>query len=179
MMMYRTRAILPNACLAGARQDPLYQRPGAAAPQPCHKPGHGPSTWLSCRWNSSREPDGPCAGPATSGQLTSQFTPPAKPSGITLQRDFFTLVVVPLKSYLLGSPPAADPATQAQQPPPVRINVINQTDPRYSIPVAAVSSCSRTFLIASNRTFGFSGSNSPLVKPYLTVESTEVLNSAY
>ncbi len=61
-------------------------------------------------------------GPSTSGRLTSSFTPPAPPSGITLQRDFFTLRLVALKSYLLGTPASADPATQSQSQPEVRIN---------------------------------------------------------
>jgi phosphatidylserine/phosphatidylglycerophosphate/cardiolipin synthase-like enzyme len=61
-------------------------------------------------------------GPATSGRLTDSFTPPALPAGVTLQRDFFTLTLVQLKAYLLGTMAATDPATQSQQPADVRIN---------------------------------------------------------
>ena len=62
-------------------------------------------------------------GPVTSGRLTSQFTTPALASGVTpLQRDFFSLALVQLKTYLLGTVPAGDPAAQSQQQPTVRIN---------------------------------------------------------
>ena len=61
-------------------------------------------------------------GPATTGRLTDSFTPPTLPGGITLQRDFYTLRLVQLGTYLRGIPNASDPATQAQQQPDVRIN---------------------------------------------------------
>ena len=61
-------------------------------------------------------------GPATSGRLTASFTLPALPSGVTLGRDFFTLQLVQLRTYLLGSPASGDPGTQVQPRPDVRIN---------------------------------------------------------
>jgi hypothetical protein len=61
-------------------------------------------------------------GPATSGRLTSSFTPPA--SAVTLSRDFFSMRVVELNSYLVGTWPASssDAATGVQRRPAVRIN---------------------------------------------------------
>ncbi|HEY4088901.1 MAG TPA: hypothetical protein VGM43_23380 [Bryobacteraceae bacterium] len=61
-------------------------------------------------------------GPATSGRLTGTFTPPT--SAVTLSRDFFSLRVVELNSYLVGAWPASssDPATGVQRKPAVRIN---------------------------------------------------------
>ncbi len=61
-------------------------------------------------------------GPATSGALTTSFTPPAPASGITLQRDFFTLRLVALNAYLIGAANPADPAASVTPPIPVRIN---------------------------------------------------------
>jgi hypothetical protein len=78
-------------------------------------------------------------GPASSGRLSSSFTPPAVPQGsptVTLARDFYTIRVVELKPYLNGvwpaasshSPPApspdlsSDPASAVQRHAPVRIN---------------------------------------------------------
>jgi hypothetical protein len=61
-------------------------------------------------------------GPSTSGRLTQSFTPPQPPAGITLQRDFFTLRLVTLKTYLVGTPASGDPATQSQGQPDIRIN---------------------------------------------------------
>ncbi len=61
-------------------------------------------------------------GPVTSGRLTSSFSVPTLPSGVTLGRDFFTLALVQLRPYLLGTPASADPGTQAQPRPEVRIN---------------------------------------------------------
>ncbi|HEX5191933.1 MAG TPA: hypothetical protein VFW09_03960 [Solirubrobacteraceae bacterium] len=61
-------------------------------------------------------------GPATSGRLTSSFSLPTLPGGVTLGRDFFTLQIVQLRSYLLGTPASGDPGTQAQPRPDVRIN---------------------------------------------------------
>jgi hypothetical protein len=63
-------------------------------------------------------------GPATSGRLTSSFTPPTLPSGVTLARDFYSLRVLQLKSYLIGDwpDPLLDEATKVQRKPAVRIN---------------------------------------------------------
>lgn len=61
-------------------------------------------------------------GPTTSGRLTSSVILPAPPSGVTLGRDFFTLQLVQLRQYLLGTPASGDPGTQAQPRPDVRIN---------------------------------------------------------
>jgi hypothetical protein len=44
------------------------------------------------------------------------------PSGTTLQRDFYTLRVVGLTHYLIGSVPDADPSSQCQPPPDVRVH---------------------------------------------------------
>jgi hypothetical protein len=65
-------------------------------------------------------------GPSTNGRLTSSFTPPvatASPA-VSLARDYFTIRVVELQSYLNGAWPdsAADPAAQVQRHAPVRIN---------------------------------------------------------
>jgi len=63
-------------------------------------------------------------GPATSGRLTSTFTPPTLPTGVALARDFFSLRVVQLKQYLIGDwpDPLIDDATKVQRKPAVRIN---------------------------------------------------------
>jgi hypothetical protein len=70
-------------------------------------------------------------GPATSGRLTSTFTPPTPPtstssssSSVTLKRDFFTLRVVELQTYIAGKWPAGtgDPACKVQRQPTVRLN---------------------------------------------------------
>ena len=53
----------------------------------------------------------------TNGRLTNTFTPPTLPSGITLQRDFYSLRVVGLAEYLVGAVPAADPSFQCQPRP--------------------------------------------------------------
>ena len=60
-------------------------------------------------------------GPAN-GRLTNTFTPPTLPSGITLQRDFYTLRVVGLDEYLVGAVPDTDPSFQCQPAPDVRVN---------------------------------------------------------
>jgi len=65
-------------------------------------------------------------GSATSGRLTSSFTPPT-PSGspsASLARDYFTLRVVELQPYLNGEWPdkSLDPAVAVQRISPVRIN---------------------------------------------------------
>ena len=60
-------------------------------------------------------------GPAN-GRLTNTFTPPTLPSGITLQRDFYTLRVVGLAEYLVGAVPVTDPSFQCQPAPDVRVN---------------------------------------------------------
>jgi hypothetical protein len=66
-------------------------------------------------------------GPATSGRLTGSFTAPDVPSGspaVSLARDYFTIRVVELQSYLNGKwpDPAADPAAKVQRFAPVRLN---------------------------------------------------------
>jgi hypothetical protein len=61
-------------------------------------------------------------GPSTSGRLTSSFSVPPLPSGVTLGRDFFTLTLVQLRTYLLGTPAPADQPSQVQPRPDVRIN---------------------------------------------------------
>jgi hypothetical protein len=66
-------------------------------------------------------------GPGTNGRLTSSFTPPAVPSAspaVSLARDYYTIRVVELQSYLNGAWPitSADPAFAVQRHAPVRIN---------------------------------------------------------
>ncbi|MCC6511052.1 MAG: hypothetical protein IT423_18265 [Pirellulaceae bacterium] len=63
-------------------------------------------------------------GPATTGRLGAQFAPAALAGGITLTRDFFSVRVVDVSRYILGSPNSSDPGVQAEQqrPVPVRIN---------------------------------------------------------
>jgi len=92
-------------------------------------------------------------GPATSGRLTDSFTPPDLPSGITLQRDFFTLRLVALKTYLVGNAAPTDPATQSQGPPDVRINenptlLTSGNDVLGSIQAALGSSANPTLAVA-------------------------------
>ena len=60
-------------------------------------------------------------GPAN-GRLSDTFTPPTLPGGITLQRDFYTLRVVGVTQYLIGSVPNADPSAQCQPAPDVRVH---------------------------------------------------------
>jgi hypothetical protein len=63
-------------------------------------------------------------GPATTGRLGDDFSPPALPpgSGISLRRDFFNLRVVDLKSYLLGTPDPGFAGTLKELPPTVHIH---------------------------------------------------------
>jgi hypothetical protein len=62
-------------------------------------------------------------GPATTGRLTDEFDPPDLPSGVTApNRDFFSVRVVELKSFLLGNPNSSFNGTLAESRPPVRIN---------------------------------------------------------
>lgn len=61
-------------------------------------------------------------GAATTGRLRSSFAPPSLASGVTLIRDFFSVRVVRLKSYLLGEPNSAFIGTQAELPPAIRIH---------------------------------------------------------
>ncbi len=94
-------------------------------------------------------------GPGTSGRLTSTFTPPTLPTGVTLARDFYNLRVVQLKQYLIGDwpDPLIDDATKVQRKPAVRINenatflsdgnevlgAINQALPSGANPTIAVA----------------------------------------
>jgi hypothetical protein len=71
---------------------------------------------------SQADHDRVLVGPVTSGRLTSSVTLPTLPVGVTLGRDFFTLQLVQLRSYLLGTPASGDPGTQVQPRPDVRIN---------------------------------------------------------
>jgi|JI10StandDraft_1071094.scaffolds.fasta_scaffold01636_3 hypothetical protein len=59
-------------------------------------------------------------GLATTGRLGDSVGFPALPSGRTLQRDFFTLRVLDLRSYLLGTPAAAWDGTKIEPRPAVR-----------------------------------------------------------
>ena len=66
-------------------------------------------------------------GPSTNGRLSDSFTTPVLPlfsPPVTLARDYYTIRVVALQSYLNGSWPAAaaDPAVSVQRHAPVRIN---------------------------------------------------------
>lgn len=59
-------------------------------------------------------------GLATTGRLGDSVGFPALPSGRTLTRDFFTLRVLDLRSYLLGTPAAAWDGTKIEPRPAVR-----------------------------------------------------------
>lgn len=59
-------------------------------------------------------------GPATTGRLGDEFRPPVLPAGVTLARDFFSIRVVELRPYLLGSPNPAFTGTQAEPRPAIR-----------------------------------------------------------
>jgi hypothetical protein len=61
-------------------------------------------------------------GPATTGRMGDQFTPPALPGGVTLERDFFSMRVLDLKPTLLGTPDPAFDGTRGEDPPPIRLN---------------------------------------------------------
>lgn len=61
-------------------------------------------------------------GPATTGRLGAQCTPPGLPAGVSLARDFFAVWVVQLRPYLLGSANAGFPVAAAERPPPIRLN---------------------------------------------------------
>ena len=92
-------------------------------------------------------------GPSTSGRLTDKFSPPTLPGGITLQRDFYTLRLVQLKTYLLGTANPSDPATQSQQLPDVRINenlslLANGNDVLGAIGQALASGANPTLAVA-------------------------------
>jgi phosphatidylserine/phosphatidylglycerophosphate/cardiolipin synthase-like enzyme len=92
-------------------------------------------------------------GPSTSGTLTNTFTPPALPSGITLQRDFYTLRLVGLSQYLLGSANSADIATTTQPAIDVRINepvtlLTNGNDVLGAVGSALVSGTNPTLAVA-------------------------------
>jgi hypothetical protein len=60
-------------------------------------------------------------GPATNGLLGEAFTLPAAPAGApTLRRDFYSVMVVDLKPFLIGSRPPDDPAAALEPLPEVR-----------------------------------------------------------
>lgn len=59
-------------------------------------------------------------GLATTGRLGDTVAFPALPSGRTLQRDFFTLRVLDLRSYLLGTPAPTWDGTKIEPRPAVR-----------------------------------------------------------
>ena len=101
-------------------------------------------------------------GPATSGRLTSSFTPPALPSGVTLKRDFYSLRVVQLGQYLIGDwpDPLLDEATKVQRKPAVRINenaafLADGNDVLGAISQALPSGASPTLAVAQAIDGGF------------------------
>jgi hypothetical protein len=61
-------------------------------------------------------------GPATTGRLRSSFTPPSLASESTLIRDFFSVRVLNLKTYLLGEPNPTFIGTRAELPPAIRLH---------------------------------------------------------
>jgi hypothetical protein len=94
-------------------------------------------------------------GPATSGRLTSGFSPPTLPSGITLSRDFYSLRVLQLEQYLIGDwpDPLLDEATKVQRKPAVRINenatlLTDGNDVLGAINLALPSGASPTLAVA-------------------------------
>jgi phosphatidylserine/phosphatidylglycerophosphate/cardiolipin synthase-like enzyme len=72
----------------------------------------------------TREDDEPLflIGPTSTGRLGTQFSPPAIPPGLSLARDFFSLRVVEVKSYLSGILPANLPEVKWEAAPFVRPN---------------------------------------------------------
>ncbi|GAB4559340.1 MAG: hypothetical protein Tsb0020_05080 [Haliangiales bacterium] len=62
-------------------------------------------------------------GPATTGRLTgAAMSFPQLPTGVTLERDFFSLRVVTLKTFLLGQPNPSFDGTKVEDPPTVRVH---------------------------------------------------------
>jgi hypothetical protein len=61
-------------------------------------------------------------GPATTGRLGDGFTPPTLPTGVSLSRDFFSLHVVQLKQFLLGTPAAGFAPVSFEKQARVRIH---------------------------------------------------------
>jgi hypothetical protein len=105
-------------------------------------------------------------GLTTSGRLTSSFTVPTLPSGVTLGRDFFTLQLVQLRGYLLGTPASGDPGTQVQPRPDVRINenptlLATGNDVLGAITSALPTSASPTLAAAPSLDGGFTLPASP------------------
>jgi len=60
-------------------------------------------------------------GPATSGRLTDTFTPVPLPANVMLPRDFFSIRVLQLNPYLLGTRNPQDNATPIEPAPMVRM----------------------------------------------------------
>ncbi|MFC8350043.1 hypothetical protein [Streptomyces sp. NPDC057280] len=61
-------------------------------------------------------------GPAGTGTLGEQFTPPTAPAGVTLTRDFFSLCVTDLGGYLRGTPDPDWDGTKVHPQPEVRLD---------------------------------------------------------
>ncbi len=61
-------------------------------------------------------------GPATSGTLGESFTPPAVPDGVTITRDFFSVRVVELGTFLRGTPDPGWDGTKVHDEPEVRLD---------------------------------------------------------
>lgn len=61
-------------------------------------------------------------GPATAGRLAGTFAPPGLPTGVALARDFFSVRVVELGSYLRGTPNPAWDGTKVHDQPEVRLH---------------------------------------------------------
>ena len=131
-------------------------------------------------------------GPATSGRLTSSFTPPTLPSGVTLSRDFYSLRVLQLKQYLIGDwpDPLLDAATKVQRKPPVRINenatfLSDGNDVLGAINQALPSGASPTLAVAQAIDGAFSippsvGDNAhwPKFPTGVTIDATATLSTA-
>jgi hypothetical protein len=61
-------------------------------------------------------------GLGTTGRMTGKVTFPARPSTVTLGRDFFAVRVVKLDDYLLGAPDLSWAGAEAELPPAVRVH---------------------------------------------------------
>ncbi|HEV2757649.1 MAG TPA: hypothetical protein VG318_17960 [Actinomycetota bacterium] len=61
-------------------------------------------------------------GLGTTGRMTGNVVFPARPSTVTLGRDFFAIRVVKLDDYLLGSPDVSWAGAEAELPPTVRVH---------------------------------------------------------
>jgi hypothetical protein len=75
------------------------------------------------------------------GRLAQQLAFPARPTGVTLEADFFSALWVDLKPYLLGAPPESDLASKISPSPLVRLDEPLHLLTNGNEVVAAASAC--------------------------------------